>query len=774
MCMLFFLVNYDLYKKALAKGSTVPMQYLKCYLVGIPQIGKTTVMKRLGDEIHNLSEIGGEPNWRSTGIAECSYVQVKHITMKSEDGSNWSIPKDELQEAIELYYNTGNFKDTGSEDGSMDETDPIEKPVTPTPTTTQESASKTSDTSIEKKSEVVIPEDIRDIVESFDRKLKEIGGNFLISKEVQMLLMIDVGGQSSFLEMLPLIMKGPAIYLTFFKLSENPLEDPYFEKYSKEPGTVVDGDKRAQYTVGDAIIQILSNVALSRNPNEQVRKLLENINSAKDTGTPYESGSYRTAAFLIGTHKDLLMESLGHDTELIDTKLEQIDDSFHKRIEEVFGYDLVAWAACETQFSRGKLMFAMDNMNGGDKEIQDLRSRLMDEVKKIGNFHIPVRWLLFGIVLRKEYEWITIEDCISLAQLFDIPKKNVDAVLWFLSSVTGMLLYQPDIDHSQLKRVIFCNPQTIFNSISKLIILNIYDKSGDMSWIKCLKENGKFYLTKLDRKIHMNEEDSYSSSDNLQHSVRRRHDQEHELVPIHALVHFLQYRKIVAPLSKGQEKDLPYIMPAALDYGPVDHLKCQEDGPSMLYVRFIGYVPPGIFSCLITKVFNEYDSECIAEVKRNIICFRDNGRKIALIASSKCYEVRVLNYDSESEYIHELCVDVKVTVLGLIHAVMEDLSFKDKFNFFIKCDHTDPTEHFIPINAILSKSKKDGTHYIRCNEGHNTRLPKQLCWFNHKVSYKHYLNDLASFPVPIFRALCTKVENVGPGTHCLRMCQIYQ
>ena len=738
----FFIVNYNLYKKALAEGSTVPMQYLKCYLVGIPQIGKTTVMKRLADEINNLREIGGEAKWPSTGIAECSYVQVKQMTMKSEDRSNWSIPKDELQEAIKLYYNTGSFEAstvtsaTASENESThvhNDSDKTEKPVTPTPAGTQPSKSNTSKISTEKR-EVIIPKDIRDIVKSFNRKLKETDGNILISKEVQMLLMIDVGGQSSFLEMLPLIMKGPAVYLTFFKLSENPLEDPYFEKYSKEPGTVVDGDKTAQYNVGDAIIQILSNVALSRNPNEQVRKLLESINNTKDTGTPYEHGAYRTTAFLIGTHKDKLMEDLGHDKELIDAKLGQIDDTFDKRIEEVFGYDLVAWATCETQSSRGKLIFAIDNMDGGKKEIQDLRSRLMDEVKKIGNFHIPVRWLLFGIVLRKEYEWITMEDCISLAQLFDIPKKNVDAVLWFLSSVTGMLLYQPDIDHSQLKRVIFCNPQTIFNSISKLIILNIYDKSGDMSWIKCMKENGKFYLTKLDRKIHMNE-DSHLSSGNLQYSLRRRHDQEHKLVPIHALVHFLQYRKIVAPLSKGQEKDLPYIMPAALDYGSVDHLKYQDNAPSTLYVRFIGYVPPGIFSCLITKVFNEYDFDCIVEVKRNIICFRDNGRKIALIATSKCYEVCVLNYDSESEYIHELCVDVKVTILGLIHAVMEDLSFKDKFDFFIKCDHTDPTEHYIPINTVLSKSKKDGSHYIRCKEGHNTRLPKQLCWFNHKVSY---------------------------------------
>lgn len=33
--------RYSAYQNALVKGKTVPIQYLKCYLVGIPQIGKT-------------------------------------------------------------------------------------------------------------------------------------------------------------------------------------------------------------------------------------------------------------------------------------------------------------------------------------------------------------------------------------------------------------------------------------------------------------------------------------------------------------------------------------------------------------------------------------------------------------------------------------------------------------------------------------------------------------------------------------------------------------
>lgn len=47
-----------------------------------------------------------------------------------------------------------------------------------------------------------------------------------------MFVMIDVGGQCAFLEMIPLLMSGPAIYLTFFNLTKH-LDDKYFDGYNK-------------------------------------------------------------------------------------------------------------------------------------------------------------------------------------------------------------------------------------------------------------------------------------------------------------------------------------------------------------------------------------------------------------------------------------------------------------------------------------------------------------------------------------------------------------
>ena len=734
------LERYDTYKKALAEGDTVPMQYLKCYLVGIPQIGKTTVMKRLTDEIQNLSSIGGEPTWSSTGLAECAYVQVRQTTItnvKSQDSSEWSmtVSKDELQEAIELYCNTDKFGtstaiSTKNCDTNVDDSEQAYSG----PDMTQATISKTQEDSVveqplQELEPGIIPKDIEDIVVSFHSKLKKTGGKFLNSKEVQMLLMIDVGGQSSFLEMLPLLMKGPSMYLTFFKLSENPLEDSYFDKYTKEKNK---GNK-AKYSVGDAMIQILSGVALSRRPDEQVRRVLEEIGRSisEDESTPYNYGKYRTISFLIGTHKDLIKENLSSSSgynKLVD----KIDNSFEKRIEEVFGSeeDLVAWAACKTAASKGKLIFAMDNMNGSKAEIQELRSRIMDEAKKIGNFHVPVRWLLFGIVLRKEYEMITMKDCIILAQLFHIPEKNVDSVLWFLSSVTGMLLYQPDIKYEPLQKIIFCNPQIIFDNVSELIIQNVYDISGDKSWIKCFEERGKFIPVKLHRRTCMR--DNYISFD-LKKSMRRKHDQSHPklLISIKALIHFLEYRKIVAPLSKGQEEDIPYIMPAALDYGSVDHLICQDEAPCPLLLKFANYVPPGLFSCLITNIFNEYDCDCIGEVKRNFICFYDQAR-IALISSSKWFEVRVLHYNSSLlNTKRQACFHVIKIVSDMVSKVMNELNFSNKYNFFIKCG----SDHYVPIESDVSS--KDDHYYVYCKvKGNIIISPAQQCWFSSKVSSK--------------------------------------
>ena len=69
--------QYEIYQEALKKDG-VPFQYLKCYLVGIPQIGKTTLKYRLVGLFRNLSDIGGKAGWKSTDGVDYSYVIVNH------------------------------------------------------------------------------------------------------------------------------------------------------------------------------------------------------------------------------------------------------------------------------------------------------------------------------------------------------------------------------------------------------------------------------------------------------------------------------------------------------------------------------------------------------------------------------------------------------------------------------------------------------------------------------------------------------------------------
>lgn len=751
----------------------MPIQYLKCYLVGIPQIGKTTTKWRLVKKIRNLSEQGCKTAWKSTGIADCSYVMVSQDTLavkKGDDGEEWSMTSNELEEALEMYAYTGHLQDSSQKADPEDSESAlvsIQK--------SKKTKAASSDAAIEVTtgtSRPTIPDHIKDTAQKFDGMLKNTGGNISASKVIQMLLMIDVGGQSAFLEMLPLLMKGPALYLAFFKLSagRQSLEDMYFDKYNQGDGKMVDEDKVSNYSVGDAIIQILSSVALSRHPSKEEKKVLEILarDRSEDDTVSFQD-KHSAVAFLIGTYRDELVRnkavnlvklqlkkqlgddfaqdkldeavrSLGeHPTmeeceELlrglsIDESLQKevedsiadLDERFEQKILEVFkgdkkGHkgridfmDHIAYAVRDSRDSstQKRLIFSIDNMHGGEKELQELRGRLMEEVHTISHFRIPVRWLVFGILLRMEFEWITMSDCIFLAKALHIDEDELDTVLWFLASITGMILYQPDIEDPILSKVVFCGPQVIFNSISDLIIGSIYQRQA---LIDEMHHNGIFSLQKLEELCQ-----SKYQKGGLENSVQRD-PQKKQIIPLPSLISLLEYRKIIASTSDEEDGDL-YIMPAALDYLSGEQLEetlkdyCQPKLPCPLLVKFYyGYPPPGLFSCILTTIIKQSDLYLVVERKRNFINFWFDDILVALVARAKWYEVYICNNQSSYTTKQELCDFIQDWFNETLTSVLRDLSFGEevkKYEFCVKCagDSSKP-EHTILIEKIGQRCRK--------------------------------------------------------------------
>ena len=110
----------------------------------------------------------------------------------------------------------------------------------------------------------------------------------------------DVGGQPEFLEMLPALSNGPAMYLVFLDLSKE-LDKPYNIPFSRD-GKVITPYK-SMHTVKTAVSQILSSIASVRHMSEISKPLLK---------TPQLKDKFEAfltvppVAALIGTHKDKL------------------------------------------------------------------------------------------------------------------------------------------------------------------------------------------------------------------------------------------------------------------------------------------------------------------------------------------------------------------------------------------------------------------------------------------------------------------------------------
>lgn len=234
------------------------MQYIKCYLVGIPGVGKTTTMKRLikrptDDNFSRSTTMESTPVKASTtdddsdDSSEGGYyydsdedsvdsterrqtedrcrveTTQEYVSIKQGPECDMSSANNVLEDVIELYHCTDRFKESP---GTRQQE--ITQSINDSPAESHsefpvEYRMKSSSALVQEQVESLVPdhEDIRKMVSQFNEQVRERGGKFSGSRGVQLMLMIDVGGQSAFLEMLPLLMKGPSIYLTFFKLSED-------------------------------------------------------------------------------------------------------------------------------------------------------------------------------------------------------------------------------------------------------------------------------------------------------------------------------------------------------------------------------------------------------------------------------------------------------------------------------------------------------------------------------------------------------------------------
>ena len=676
------------------------MKYLKVLFFGPPRTGKTSMRRRLVGEIQNLAK---EPVQPSTGTAETYDVIVKPVedrtttstavitkskwsTVKSLLGKEKGTHETDLDEELQILYQIINgvvltTEKRSNVSGPVDEKETHSK-ATKVKTDTIPSHNlkmpilQQASSVIEHQGNALSTKEMEDIEKAFvafEKVLHTPGQEELkvLLDGTMLINMVDTGGQPAFLEMLPALTMGPALYLIFFRLNQK-LKQRYQIQYVSEHNEDVQLDDSV-YTIEEVIFQALSSIACF------------SCTASKKASIP--NPSY--AAMLIGTHKDLL----GNDPE---PEIKAKDGALQEHLKEILETDIFENFLLHYS-SDEQLMFAVDNMTGDEREVTKVRRRLEDVIKQeFDNFPIPASWLMFNIFLRRMgSRTISLLQCREIGDRLEV--KNTDEALWFLHHCVGTLMHFPNVE--ELKDIVICDPQVVFDSVTDLILNSFKLKRVNKTACDRFKETGQFSFKDI-QKIAKN-----SKSDSL---------------PLPKLVKLLEYLNIIAaikpegsscsglapsnslPLCPGispqsdthQEEKLLYFMPAVLKHATEEELYMKQSprNPIPLMIHFkCGFVPVGVFCAMIASLVAQkdtlrwilqepckYPSKSGHSLCKNKATFRiDGAYDVTLISKPKWYEIHIACITTtDRATLVKICCHVVETVCDTLDQVISKMKYK--------------------------------------------------------------------------------------------------
>ena len=725
--------HYQAYEEALKGGLSLTLRYLKFLFFGPPRSGKTSTRRRLVREIVNLHQLG-VPSI-STGVAESNDVIIKKLTSEPAAiaGSQWWSMK-KLQEGTKkldiyserdlgylaqlfyrlIYKNTTSATTNESvpvQDSSdhlampgSETLDPSDLSIVPVSTTDHKVESAESKEHLEDETELEMLTrslsdseelEIHNAFEKLTTILQSDSPEDLkrLLEELTMINMTDVGGQPAFLDMLPALTIGPALYFLFFRLDQE-LSKHYpvrFHAADSENEVTLE----SSYCIEEVLYQCLASIAC-----------FSSQQSTETSAKPQAS----SGALLFGTYKD----------RVNDSQISQIE----KVMEEHFKGTRLHQEGLLLKSLHGKMVITVDNMFGTDEsEMSDIRRDIEGIIKSyFPDIPIPVSWLMFRIVLQ-----LLDKPIVSLAQCEEIAKKlsmpsPVQEALWFFHHDIGSLMHYSNIP--SIEDIVICNPQVVFDSISKLII----DK-----------------FTHGNRALKPGEIDEFQQKGlfTLSHIQDTTEHPQSTLLKLKQLVHLLKHLNILAEVKQDQEEteskesEPKFIMPAVLKHASEEELSSQPSAnsecASTLFVNFeMGFVPFGVFSASVAHFIGHQSSTspkwqlCDNQVRRNKLRFIIDGAFYATLISRPQYvEIHVERHPharSESS-LSSICSAVRQMVVETLETVISEMKYrpfktplfptKQPFNLAFTCCLEDSHK-----DHLMKVDKDESGFHGKCLKSH--------------------------------------------------------
>ena len=338
---------------------------------------------------------------------------------------------------------------------------------------------------------------------------------------------------------------------------------------------------------------------------------------------------------------------------------------------------------------KDKKFIAVDNYEGTDSDMEPLREHLhgiFSSYFKDAKLRIRPQQLLLGVVLRKEYDIVSMEECIRIGtEGLKMTEKEVRFTVWYLDRFVGALIYHPEIKDKDgwFGNFVICNPQVVFNSLSVLVVnplLELHSEEGNIQFNDNERKNwilkGQFLLKTITRC----------------HSEENQGVKKDQLIPVEKLLILLEHSHLLAKITTVEEDhtteevETTYFIPAILKCASREELTKPPptgiDTPSPIKITFKPqYVPIGVFCAMTSELVSRGSTGILGmtwklatdtSVKRNLVSFHiDESAKhfVTLMAHVDCYEIRIIRQDRDHT-MHELCSYVLSTLL----LVMKDIS----------------------------------------------------------------------------------------------------
>ena len=716
----------------MANDQKVSLSYTKILALGPSQVGKSTFLYRLMG-IMKGNILTADPKTQpqsSTGMAE---LREACITYTSRTGAltaeSWEVFDEESDLQCQLdglmsllseqlpnkrptEFNATDYQpvltkevlssggsgtsqsSTGEPISGADIKENLEQHMKITPTAEVQTTDGVTSTSpsTETSHQCLELSNIEEVMAEFSRLQDDCKHSPNKTKFRMLFNIADIGGQPAFLEMLPSLTIGPALYLVFMKLLEG-LTTRYPVAFKCKEGRGPKLCENYTYTSEEVIFTSLSSIACFGHSDEEVERYVSDSGDEKKTSS---------LALLIGTFID----------EIKDQKeMDSIDNQLMQQLEETdFFNDGLIYS---------KSFLQVNNKSASEDEIEYHRKLLVDILeKKFQKYEIPTRWLTLSIYLkllaqREDRHEVSFDDCVKLGERMGMERAMVKVALQFLHKYIGLVMYFPKNDH--LKNVVICDPQVIFSSISELIF-DIYDPS-------------KMYITEAQHD-HFVRTGCFSPQE-IKPIQKKQTTTAKQLLTIDTLVHLLLHLNIIAevPSNLGAQNDeigsgelitaklndsskRYYFLPAVLqtadlsDYSRGDN---EEQLPEPLCIRFqTGYLPLG-FVCALS-------ANLIANKKLELIPFKENGQKITyknkirfryqgkfdviMISHSKHCQFHVSRCsDRTVEYWDsECCPAIRTIIREAANRVIQSMrqgslyKLSKGYELAFKCPHHPPTE----------------------------------------------------------------------------------